>query len=130
MDKKINEADNPCLYDLDELENKVANMKKALDNGINKTEIEKTSYIKEMDKYDDYRLLYYSVEAAIVYLFKDCKDKKLIKKYEEIVSKEMGNLSIYSEENKFRLLELKKELIEHSLCNENNLLNKKPNSLN
>lgn len=112
MDKKINEADNPCLYDLDELENKVANMKKALDNGINKTEIEKTSYIKEMDKYDDYRFLYDSVEVDIVYLFEDCKDKKLIKKYEEIVSKEMRKLSIYSEENKSRLLDLKKELKE------------------
>lgn len=116
MDKKINEADNPCLYDLDELENKVANMKKALDNGINKTEIEKTSYIKEMNKHDDYRLLYDSVEVAIVYLFKDCKDKNLIKKYEDILKTEMGKLSIYSEDNKSRLLELKKELYNLGYC--------------
>ncbi len=81
-----------------------------MDKRIN--EIENTSYIKEMNKYDDYRLIYDSVEVAIVYLFKDCKDKKLIKKYEEIVSKEMGKLSIYSEENKSRLLDLKKELKE------------------
>lgn len=110
MDKKINESDNPCLYDLEELENKFENLEKAFVDGIDENDIENTSYIKEMDKYDNYRLLYNSVEVAIVYLFKDCKDKKLIKKYENILKNEMGNLGIYSEKNISRLEELKNEL--------------------
>lgn len=116
MDKKINESDNPCLYDLEELEDKVKNLEKSLVGGIDGNEIENSSYIKEMDKYDNYRLLYNSVEVAIVYLFKDCKDKNLIKKYEDILKTEMGKLSIYSEDNKSRLLELKKELYNLGYC--------------
>lgn len=68
------------------------------------------SYIKQMNKYDDYRNLYESVEVSIVNLFTDCEDEKIIEKFEKIVSKEMKNLEIYSEKNILRLEELKKEL--------------------